>query len=37
LCDAHDKTGGFGTHSDASQHDEYCTYCMQKGEFTAPD
>jgi len=37
LCDAHDKTGGFGTHSDGSQHDEYCTYCMQKGEFTALD
>ena len=31
------KPGEFSTHSDGSQHDEYCTYCMQKGEFTALD
>ena len=31
------KPGEFGAHADGSQHDEYCTYCFQKGEFTAPD
>ena len=31
------KPGEFSTYSDGSQHDEYCTYFMQKGEFTAPD
>lgn len=27
----------FGTHADGSQHDEYCTYCIQDGEFTDPN
>ena len=31
------KQDDFGTHSDGSKHDEYCTHCFQKGEFTAPD
>jgi hypothetical protein len=31
------KNAEFGTHADGSKHEEYCTYCFQKGEFTAPD
>jgi hypothetical protein len=27
----------FGTHSDGSKSQEYCTYCFQEGEFTEPD
>ncbi len=31
------KPVDFGTRADGAKHDEYCTHCMQKGEFTAPD
>ena len=27
----------FGTNSDGTKTDEYCTYCFQNGEFTAPN
>ncbi len=27
----------FGTHADGSQHDEFCSYCFEGGEFTDPD
>ena len=27
----------FGTHADGSQHDEFCSYCFEDGEFTDPD
>ena len=27
----------FGTNSDGSKTEEFCTYCFQNGKFTAPD
>jgi len=32
-----EKDEHFGTNQDGSKHDEYCTYCCQKGEFTEPN
>ncbi|MDP6422548.1 MAG: hypothetical protein FI707_11540 [SAR202 cluster bacterium] len=31
------KTEEHGTQADGSVHDEYCTYCYQKGAFVTPD
>jgi hypothetical protein len=30
------KPEDFGTKTNESKHEEYCTYCYQKGEFTFP-
>jgi len=29
--------GNLGTNSDGTKIDEYCSFCFQNGEFTAPD
>jgi len=31
------STEVFGTNSDGSKTEEFCTYCFQNGKFTAPD
>lgn len=31
------KPEDFGTNADGSRNEQYCTYCFQAGEFTAPD
>jgi len=30
------KPGDFGTNTDGSRSEEYCTYCFQNGAFTMP-
>jgi len=32
-----DKESLFGSEADDSKSQEYCVYCYQKGDFTAPD
>lgn len=32
-----EKDEQFGTNADGSKNNEYCCYCMQKGEFTEPN